>query len=233
MNLSVMIDLVTAGTLFLFTVLGWKRGLVRTLAELLVVIVALVLSVQIARTAAPKLVDAVLRPAAYEAIESRIEELDLENALDGALQEAADRLVEAIPNQLIREQALRLLEEQTLPVPVDGTKEAVLELSRRAVDAALDGVVRELVQSVLCAAAFVVLTVLLRVAARVLRIVEKLPGIRQLNELGGALVGLGKGAVLVCLGLWVLRQTGVIPPEAAAGSLALRWLGQWSGGLLG
>ena len=153
-----MIDLVTAGTLFLFTVLGWKRGLVRTLAELLVVIVALVLSVQIARTAAPKLVDAVLRPAAYEAIESRIEELDLENALDGALQEAADRLVEAIPNQLIREQALRLLEEQTLPVPVDGTKEAVLELSRRAVDAALDGVVRELVQSVLCAAAFVVLT---------------------------------------------------------------------------
>lgn len=228
-----MIDFAIVGTLILFAFLGWKRGLMRTLAELLAVILALVLSAQFARAAAPKLIDAVLRPAAYEAIEARIEELDLENAVDGALQRGADQLVEAIPIPFIREQALRLLSEQKFSVPVDDTKEAVLELSRQAVDVALDGVVRDLVQSILCTAGFLVLVLVLRIAARALRIVEKLPGIRQLNELGGALLGLGKGAILTGLGLWVLGRTGVITAEAAAGSQVLRWLGQWSGGGMG
>ena len=97
MNISVMIDFAIVGILILFAFLGWKRGLMRSLAELLAVILALVLSAQIARAAAPKLIDAVLRPAAYEAIEARIEELDLETAVDGALQRGADQLVEAIP----------------------------------------------------------------------------------------------------------------------------------------
>lgn len=221
-----MIDFAIVGILILFAFLGWKRGLMRSLAELLAVILALVLSAQIARAAAPKLIDAVLRPAAYEAIEARIEELDLETAVDGALQRGADQLVEAIPIRFIREQALRLLSEQKFSVSVDDTKEAVLELSRQAVDVALDGVVRDLVQSILCTAGFLVLVLVLRIVARALRIVEKLSGIRQLNELGGALVGLGKGVILIGLGLWVLGRTGVISAEAAAGSQVLRWLGR-------
>lgn len=233
MNISVMIDLAAVGLLLLFGVLGWKKGLVRTLTELLVVILALVFSSQIARAAAPKIVDAALRPAAYEAIETRVEELALEDALDGTIQEGANRLVEAIPVRVIRENALRLLEEQMLPVTAGYTKTAVLELGRQAVDAVLDGVVRDLLQSVLCTVCFLLLTFLLRALVKILRIVEKLPGIRQLNELGGALVGLGKGAILVCLGLWVLRRTGVITAEAAAGSQVLRWLGEWTGGLIG
>ena len=63
--------------------------------------------------------------------------------------------------------------------------------------------------------------------------VEKLPGVRQLNELGGALVGLGKGLLLVCLVVWALRQTGVITPEMAEGSRAMGLLSQWTGGLIG
>ncbi|MDE7218987.1 MAG: CvpA family protein [Oscillospiraceae bacterium] len=233
MNISVMIDLAALGLLILFAALGWRRGLIRTLAELLVVILALVLSAQIAKAAAPEIVDRVLRPVAYEAIENRIEELEWESALNGTIQDGANLLVESIPVPFIREHALRLLEDQKLPVPADYTKTAVLELGRQAVDLVLDGVVRDLVRSILCTACFLILTFLFRLMVRVLRVVEKMPGVRQLNELGGALIGLGKGLILVCLCLWVLRLAGIITPEMAAGSRALDLFGRWSGGLIG
>ena len=54
-------------------------------------------------------------------------------------------------------------------------------------DKVLDTLVRDVLQSVLCGVLFVVLSIVFRLAARVLRIVEKIPGVRQLNELGGAL----------------------------------------------
>ena len=76
----------------------------------------------------------------------------------------------------------------------------------------------------MCAAFFVVLTAVLRLLARVLRVIEKLPVVRQLNGLGGALIGLGKGLILVCLALWVLREVGVITPEMAGESAVLRLL---------
>lgn len=226
-----MIDLAVIGILLFFAVLGWRRGLIRTLAELLVFVLALALSAQFSRAAAPKIVDTILRPAAYGALEERIEELDIESASLEDLQAGAGRLMEAIPNRFIREQALRLLAEENIILTVSYTKAAVLELSRQAVDMALDGVVQNMIQSALCTACFLVLAVLLRIAVNVLRVVEKLPGVRQLNELGGALVGVGKGVLLVCLGLWVLRKTGVLTNETVDGSVLFNMASRWTGGL--
>lgn len=227
-----MIDLTAIGVLLLFVVLGWRRGLIRTLAELLVVVLALVLSAQFARSAAPRVVDTILRPVAYEALEARIEELDIGNASFEAIQEEAGRLVEAIPSSFVREQALRLLEEEHIVLSYSYTKTAVLELSRQAVDMALDGVVQDVVQSALCTVCFLILTFLLRIVVRALRIVEKLPGVRQLNELGGALVGLGKGLIVVGLALWVLRHTSVLTSEMTAGSVLFDLASRWGGGLI-
>lgn len=227
-----MIDLTAIGVLLLFVVLGWRRGLIRTLAELLVVVLALVLSAQFARSAAPRVVDTILRPVAYEALEARIEELDIGNASFEAIQEEAGRLVEAIPSSFVREQALRLLEEEHIVLSYSYTKTAVLELSRQAVDMALDGVVQDVVQSALCTVCFLILTFLLRIVVRALRIVEKLPGVRQLNELGGALVGLGKGLIVVGLALWVLRHTSVLTSEMTAGSVLFDLASRWNGGLI-
>ena len=79
------------------------------------------------------------------------------------------------------------------------------------------------------------LTFLLRLAVRLLSVTMRLPVLKQCNEAGGALLGMGKGAVLVCLGVWVLGRTGVITPELAEGSLLLgplaKWTGAFGGGL--
>lgn len=236
MHISVMIDIVIAVVLILFAAAGWKNGLIRSLVGLAAMVLAVALSTQLARAAAPKIVDRYLRPATYAAIEERAEELSREAGASSSVEELRRNLyqiLDAIPSGFIRERAQDALDD-ALPLgePIGGAFLMPLEeLGKDMADAVLDTLVRDVLQSILCAALFVVLNVLFRLIARVLRIVEKIPGVRELNELGGALAGLGKGLILVCLAVWVLRQTGVLTPEIAAGSVALGLLPGWISGI--
>ena len=223
-----MIDLVIGGILIAFTYLGWRRGLFRSLAELAVMVLALVLSAQIASAAAPEIVDRALRPATYAAIEQQVDEMLAENVRNLSPLEEMERVVEAIPNEFVRKQALGLLDG--LGLSTDRTlsataRETLIKLGRQAADAALDGVVRRVIHSLVCG----VLTFALRLAIRVLAVLTRLPGVRQLNEAGGALLGLGKGLLLVCLAVWILGRTGVVTREMAEGSLLLGRLAAWTG----
>lgn len=235
MRSSVMIDLAIAAVFILCTAMGWRRGLFRSLAELAAMALALVLASQIAAAAAPVVIDKALRPAAYEALEERIDELEAGSGLEGSPLEGARALIEAIPNRLIRESALALLEDVDLKEAAGDVRAAVLGAGRQAVDAVLDGAVYRLVHSLLYVVCFMALTFLLRLAVRLLSVTMRLPVLKQCNEAGGALLGMGKGAVLVCLGVWVLGRTGVITPELAEGSLLLgplaKWTGAFGGGL--
>lgn len=236
MNISVMIDVVIAVVLILFAAAGWKNGLIRSLVGLAAMVLAVVLSTQLARAAAPKIVDQYLRPATYAAIEERAEELSREAGASSSIEELRRNLyqiLDAIPSGFIRERAQDALDD-ALPLgePIGGAFLMPLEeLGKDMADTVLDTLVQDVLRSILCAALFVVLNGLFRLIARVLRIVEKIPGVRQLNELGGALAGLGKGLILVCLAVWVLRQTGVLTPEMAAGSIALGLLPGWISGI--
>lgn len=236
MHISVMIDIVIAVVLILFAAAGWKSGLIRSLVGLTAMVLAVALSSQLSRAAAPKIVDQYLRPATYAAVEERAEELSREAGSSSTVEELRRNLyqiLDAIPSGFIRERAQDALDDAIpLGVPIGGAFLMDLEeLGKDMADTVLDTLVQDVLRSILCAALFVVLNVLFRMAARILRIVEKLPGVRQLNELGGALAGLGKGLILVCLAVWVLRQTGVLTPEMAAGSVALGLLPGWISGV--
>lgn len=235
MNISVMIDIAIVLALAVFAALGWKRGLIRSLLGLTVVAVAVILSTQISKTMAPKLIDQYLRPATYAAIEKRAEEISRGEAASTVeeMRWNLERVLDAIPSSFIRQQARDALDD-VLPLgePLGGALLAPLEeLGRDMADQVLNTVVRDVVQSVLCAILFAAISFLLRAAAKVLRIAEKLPGIRQLNELSGALVGAAKGLILICLTVWVLRQTGVMTQEIAEGSVALGFLPAWITGI--
>lgn len=235
MNISVMMDVVIAAVLIIFAAAGWKNGLIRSLVGLAAMILAVVLSAQLSRAAAPELVDRYLRPATYAAIEERAEELSA-GAEVSSMEELRQNLyqvLEAIPNDFIREHTQGALDSILPPGETLGgaVRMPLEELGRDMADAVLDTLVRDVLQSVLCGVLFVVLSIVFRLAARVLRIVEKIPGVRQLNELGGALAGFGKGVILVCLAVWVLRQTGALTAEMAEGSLALGLLPGWISGI--
>ncbi len=229
-----MIDIVIAVVLIAFTAAGWKHGLIRTLVGLAAMVLAVGLSSQIARAAAPEIVDRYLRPATYAAIEERAQELAKGEEISSVedLRRDLSQVLDAIPNDFIREKAQDAV-DGLLPQgeALGGALLAPLEeLGRDMADKVLDTLVQDVLRSILCAALFVILSAVFRIVARALRIVEKLPGVRQLNELGGALAGLAKGLVLVCLALWVLCHTGVITPEMAEGSVVLGLLPGWIAG---
>ena len=235
MNISVMMGVVMAAVLIIFAAAGWKNGLIRSLVGLAAMILAVVLSAQLSRAAAPELVDRYLRPATYAAIEERAEELSA-GAEVSSMEELRQNLyqvLEAIPNDFIREHTQGALDSVLPPGETLGgaVRMPLEELGRDMADAVLDTLVRDVLQSVLCGVLFVILSIVFRLAARVLRIVEKIPGVRQLNELGGALAGFGKGVILVCLAVWVLRQTGALTAEMAEGSLVLGLLPGWISGI--
>lgn len=230
MNISVMIDIVIAAVLLISIAVGWSKGLIRSLVGLAAMVLALLLSAQLSRAAAPEIVDRYLRPAAHTAIEERAEELSWEDAASiEDLRWNLGRVLDAIPISFVREQARAALDEVLPPdAPLGGAVPAPLEeLGKGMADEVLDTLVRDVLQAILYAALFVVLNLLFRLAGNIFRIVEKLPVVRQLNGLGGALAGLGKGLILVCLTVWVLGRIGVLTPELAEGSAALSLLPGW------
>lgn len=239
MSISVMMDIVIAAVLVLFAVLGWRRGLVRSLAELGVMIAALFLANQIASAAAPVIVDKALRPATHAAIERQVDGMLAEENMKNMVSlitpaEELLRVVDGIPSRFVREHAKALVEELGLPAAQQvgySARETLLSTGCQLADTALDGVVQDMVRSIVCAVSFAILTVVLRLAVKALLVVVKLPGLRQADELGGLLLGVGKGLLLVCLGVWVLRLTGVLTPEAAERSLLTGLFSAWTSNL--
>ena len=99
--------------------------------------------------------------------------------------------------------------------------QALLAACLRLTDSVLNTVVYNLVHSLLYAVCFTLLTAVLRFVLRALKIACRLPGLRQLNEAGGMLVGVGKGVLLAYVCAWILSRAGVLTEEMIQGSVLL------------
>lgn len=221
MTEAVILDVVIVAVLVLFMYQGRKRGLFRTLADLAVVAVALVLAYQIAGFAAGVIVENYIRPAAHEAIVSQVDETIRSHGGNVPTELDLAWVLEAIPEGFLRDKAMEALENLDLsPVQQAGqaAREKLLQEGYRMVDKALDTVVYGVLQGVICAVIFLLLLIVLKMVVKTLDLTTKLPLIHQFNELGGLLIGAGKGLVLVCLAVWVLSRTGVLSPQTLEGS---------------
>lgn len=196
MTTPAIIDAVAVSVLALFAVLGAWRGLLRTLAGVLVVILSLAgagiiasaLSVPAAKLIAP-------------VIEKRIEA----------------RLDEAVREQGRGEEPLALTElldllgvDQTRREALTGrAQETVRETGASLAAAVVESLARSALYGVLYMISFLLLSVGLHLLARMLDAVLRLPGLRALNAWGGGLLGLAEGALLLFLAVWALRLAGV------------------------
>lgn len=221
-----MIDLVIAAVFLLCVWLGAKRGLFRSLAELAIIVVALLAAAQAARYGTELVVEQMLRPATEAAIEQRVDEMMAEGI--GALSplEEMEQVVDAIPNDFIRQQAEKLLGDLGVSAQTaqHAGREALLDLAGQLVDTVLESIVHSLVYALLYLTCFALVSLVLRLAVRALDLTFRLPVLHQLNTLGGVLFGAAKGAILIWLGLWVLGSMGLVTPEIQSGSYLLRIL---------
>lgn len=226
MPTSVIIDLVIAAVFVLCVVLGAKRGLFRSFAELVIIILALILAARAAAVVSDFLVERVLHPLAESAVEKRVDDLLKEAESPTLPLESLGELVETISNDNIRREAEEILAGLALPGDTGGdlAREALTALADQLLDALLDGMVRSLLYTVVFFLSALAVTVALRLLVRMLDLPFQLPVLREINSFGGLLFGCVKGVLLLWLVVWFLLGTGILlTPQLVGETVLLRF----------
>lgn len=243
MKTAVIIDCIVAALLLGFLIYGAWRGLFRSVVGLLMVVLALAGATFSARELTP-VATKLLRPVIESAVSQRVDD-----AMNGGSSSQADGSAAApakpaadpeIPDQsasgsagedgaMTRLQAGELLRlmgwDDTLTKSLsDRAAEKVRETGASLAMAVVDSVMESFVYMGLFALSFAAALLLLRLVAKALDAATKLPGVHFLNGLGGALVGLIQGALLIFLGVWLLRCAHIFfDPETVAQTCLLRF----------
>ena len=203
MTTPVIIDAIAIVVLAGFAALGAWKGLLRTLAGLLVLVISL--------AGAGIIASALSAPAARliaPVIEKRIEA-----RLDEAIQEQRPGKMPGSgeAERLPLTELLDLLGvDQTRREALTGrAEETIRETGASLAAAVIEILARSMLYGVLYMISFVLLSIGLHLLVRMLDAVLKLPGLHGLNAWGGGLLGLAEGALLLFLAVWVLRLLGV------------------------
>ena len=226
MHIAVIIDGILAVILLGFVLWGLRRGLLLSLAGLLVFVLSLAGAYFLADALTDPATEAA-RPVVERFISSRVSA-----ALQGAVSDAVTPEVPSaggedppetasqpqdmgIPEDLsVLEQAERILTALGLGDRVGGDllqkiEDTVRETSVSVLSAVTQNLLRSVMHTVLFLLSFLVLSLLLRLVTRILNLAMKLPGLNLLNALGGAVVGLAQGMLLLFLLFWALDRFGV------------------------
>ena len=193
---SVILDVLLLAIFAACVSLGWKRGLFRTLAELVSWLAALLGAAAAANAFTPVVMER-LRPV-----------------LEGQVSQAIGDYLQSLVDETGYEGLFGgLLESLTQGGAVDGMADAAVEILSEAV-------LRNLAYALLFLVSFVAIALLLKLAVGLVDRVLKLPLLRQVNAAGGILAGALKGLLLALLVLWLGETTGLLAtPQALEASV--------------
>ncbi len=203
-NIAIM-DIVLVVIMLSAVILGAVRGLYRSVAGLLVLVLALVGAAWLTDTCAAAVEDCV-RPVLSVRMENLVSE-----AVTGELDRVGDfsgtelfASAEALLERFGWEGDLTETVQQSA---ADAVRNAEAALAAALLESLLPSVVRTVLQVVF----FLILFLILWLVSRLIRpLFERLPVIRQCNSLLGAVAGLIQGILLVWLLIWFARKTGLM-----------------------
>lgn len=200
MSAPVIMDIAAAAVLLLFLVLGARAGLIRSLAGLVIVVVALVGAGMIAATfadPAAKLAAPMIEKAVTQKVEEAI------TAETGMLDtERADPEIGELLSMLG-------LDEEVKENITNRAEQTIRDTGASVISAVVESLCRSVIYGLLYIFAFLGLWLLLHVLAKAMDLLARLPGLSSLNALGGAALGLVKGALVLFLAIWAARRLGV------------------------
>ena len=199
-----IIDLVLAAALIGFTIFGAARGLYRSLAGLLVLVLAIAGAGWLTETCAAGVED-VLRPPLTRRMESIVSDAMLEET--AKIEDIADTEPILMVEQFLRRFGWEGDLGETLR---ESTEDALMDVEKALASALVDSVLPVVVSAVLKAVFFVVLLIVLRLISRLLQpIIEHLPVVRQFNRLLGGGAGLIQGVVVIYVAFWLMERLGL------------------------
>ena len=189
---SVILDIAIAAVLVLSVWIGGKKGLFRSLAELVVYLLGLI-GASLAAGALTDRVVELLRPV----LESKVSEA-ISDYITGALADVP--FGGAIAG-------------------LEGIGDLAGDAAQEAVDLLVETLLYNLAYVLVFLAVFLVFVLVLRIVINLGDLLLRLPVLHEMNTLGGILIGALKGVLIVCLILWLDSKAGVLlSPGAVQGS---------------
>ena len=222
MKIDVIIDCTIAAVLLGFVIYGAWRGLFRAVAGLLIAVLSLTGAMFAARELTPAATE-LIRPVIQSAVTQRVDDAlrgdSSENAETGEPEEAPQEAPQESaapdggPSRLQADQLLRLMgwDEGAAQALAEKAEDRVRQTGVSLAMAVVDSVMESFVYMVLLVVSFLVLSLLLHLAAKALDLAARLPGVNFLNGLGGALAGLVQGGLVIFLAVWLLRCLNAAP----------------------
>lgn len=200
MSAPVIMDIAAAAVLLLFLILGARAGLIRSLAGLVIVVVALVGAGMIAATfadPAAKLAAPMIEKAVTQKVEEAI------TAETGMLDtERADPEIGELLSMLG-------LDEEVKEGITNRAEQTIRDTGVSVISAVVESLCRSVIYGLLYILSFLGLWLLLHVLAKAMDLLARLPGLSTLNALGGAALGFVKGVLVLFLAIWAARRLGV------------------------
>lgn len=186
-------DLIIAAVLVAALIIGIKQGLLQALAGVAVVVLSF-LGAGWAAATFSNLVASWLRPLLQNRIQAKLQGQSTASA--GSMLSQFGFSGNAL------EQAVRSVAQKAL------------QTGQSLLDAVADSVIHSVAYAVVYVVAFLILLLVLRLVAKSLNLAAELPGLKTVNSLGGAVLGLAKGLLLVFFGVWALQKLQLfITPE--------------------
>ena len=222
MTTAVIMDAIVVIILVVAVCYGAKRGLLESLAGLIIVVMALV-GAGIAAGTFTEPVAGFVTPLVEERVAERVEAALEEQAGAFAGEWSLEELPDLEELPIAEVLALMGLDETVRASLAERAQNMIRDTGATVVSAVVESLVRSFVYGVLFFLAFLTILLLLKVLVGAMGLVLKLPGLRLLNALGGAVIGLAEGALLLFLAVWVCRKLGVsFETEALAEAHILR-----------
>lgn len=214
MSISLTFDVAIAAILLLCLIIGGRRGFIRSLLSVVILVVSLV---------GGSIAANVLADPVTEWVTPRVERYMLDRLTNGRSEEAVSAAAasdSAALGQIVDFDAITGIAKKA--------KDSAVEAGKNLLEGAVTGMIRSLVYAVLFLLSFLLLTLLLRLITSPLHLAARAPVLGTLNRLAGAALGLCLGVLAMFAAASVLQWTGIVPPSALRDTYLLKYFTQHS-----
>ncbi len=226
--MAYILDLIVLAVVAVTVFIGYRRGFIRTIIQLLGCVVAFALALSLSATVSNYVYDDLMRDGLHEKIETAWNDTIVEGAAN-TITEQVDSMLETLPPFLTA-----TLDTETLVDGIMGS--ANVNTGASVADYLVDDMLRPVIVAVLRFVSFLVLYLVLMLVIRLLeKLVTpliKLPLIRQTDGTLGAVIGLLKGVVFAMVAVTIMQliaasaTSGPFTQENLDNSLLAGWLSE-------
>jgi uncharacterized membrane protein required for colicin V production len=231
-NFGIIIDVILFAILIFCVWKGWKKGLILTVSGIAAVIIAFWGSNLVADSYAETFTPA-LKPFVSGQVDKAVD--NAQKFFDESLGDITDS--PAVPDEVrvVSEYALQGVGFLSTAAAnlADEFSGILTETGYKLKAAMVDRVTVTLSRALIMTVTFVVIIIVFTIISNIVNLAFKLPGLKLINEIGGAVCGLLKGLLLCFAISWVVRFGGFFVPEEAvqhsvlqeaiSHTLLLRW----------